>query len=150
MPLCAAELAQEVEGLPPALRSAYPDLLADYVASVIKKGDERPVNRQELPPQARRVQTQDLCCVLRISLKSASRMLHQLQPSWSVCASRRLSNGALPAPPQPATWDVLERMLAEQPDSAAAQAGMPHSPTQHLCSVTSIAMSMIARAQTRG
>ncbi len=35
-----------MEGLPPALRSAYPDLLADYVASVIKKGDERPANRQ--------------------------------------------------------------------------------------------------------
>ena len=40
------ELAREVEGLLPALRSAYPDLLADYVASVIKKGDERPVNRR--------------------------------------------------------------------------------------------------------
>jgi len=43
---CPTELALEVEGLPPALRSAYPDLLADYVASVIKKGDERPANRQ--------------------------------------------------------------------------------------------------------
>ena len=44
-----AELAQEADGLPPALRSAFPDVLADFVASVIKKGDDRPATRQTLP-----------------------------------------------------------------------------------------------------
>ncbi len=59
-----------------------------------------------------------------------------IEPRRARCApSRRLSNGTQSPPTQPAAkWDVLERMLGEQPDSATAQAGT--SALQRKASIT--------------
>ena len=131
-----AELANEVAKLPGALQSLTPELLIDYLATILKLEDAQPrqwcgfIHSCETDAAMHPGLRHHLQLVAPLPDSAAALCSVQeplLRSDQTIDCWHSRSCSACREPPTcaadggPHKWDLFERMLAEDPDSAAAQ-----------------------------